>query len=270
MKLQFTPSLSFLCLLSMYHSVLATSSSSMDEKSNKENNELRSNLRSRIDIPIPNLAVSDHEEDIIITSDEASDTIGMSISNTSNKKGAFLPITETAHEQKPDWGAPSGLSFSRTITQLPSNAYVYDALEGANCKSHDRYGSNDCVYKWGETLSGVINYKQGITIDETHEIQGVFKLKKVVDWSFSCKACGDEPCVLDIPVIDQQVTFTPPPCPLAPEKGANALLSKSFSVTLPENSPTEGIKVPMVGTLYLKSLNDGATLGEVSVAITVK
>ena len=71
----------------------------------------------------------------------------------------------------------SGVSLSREIRKIPQQSSIFLALKGSFCNGNDIYGSNNCEFQWGDMIAGEIDFQEGITIDETHEIQGVFKVR---------------------------------------------------------------------------------------------
>lgn len=190
-----------------------------------------------------------------------------SLSRGYGDEGIFV-TSDSDLDEGTDFIVPSGVSFSRKIKKIPDDVYLFEELEGTHCKITDNYGSNECSFKWGDSISGQVKFEQAITIDETQYIEGIFKLKKVIDWSFSCAACG-KPCVVSVPVINKDFSFPVPNCPFAPKKGTS-MITKSFDFKLPKNSPINGVKLPLEGNIYLKSKVDDSILAEIFVDIIVK
>lgn len=176
-------------------------------------------------------------------------------------------VIVTSDEGK-DFRVPSGLTFSRKIKKIPNDVYLFEELNGSHCKTTDSYGSNECAFKWGESMGGQVKFEQDISIDENQYIQGVFKLKKVVDWTFSCAACG-KPCVLSVPVINKDFSFPVPDCPFVPKKGSS-MITKTFNFNLPKDSPSEGVKLPLEGSVFLKNKVDDSVLAEIYIDVVVK
>ena len=128
------------------------------------NAQAQGNLRSREKATVP--IWKDLNEEITVTSDNDS------------------------ADQMKDLRTPSGVSFTRNINKIPDEVYVFDALEGNHCKKQDAYGSNDCFYEWGDDMKGLVKFKETLIIDETFEIQGVFKVRIDVREMIQCNTIG--------------------------------------------------------------------------------
>jgi hypothetical protein len=134
-----------------------------------------------------------------------------------------------------------GVKFSRTVNQLdPSYGMVLKFDQG--CASTDAYGSNDCSWSYGTTLFGSIDAHGG-PLDKGALLIVDLKVDKVIKWKFSCQACG-ETCKTKVPIVDEDVSFEMPPCPIPPSG-----IEQLFNTTLPASSPTKGVKVTAVGTI---------------------
>lgn len=71
----------------------------------------------------------------------------------------------------------SGVSFTRDIKQIPG---AFDMqLDGNHCQSKDDYGDNNCLFKWGENITGNYTLTTSKTIDEGHKMEGHFKVSNV-------------------------------------------------------------------------------------------
>jgi hypothetical protein len=73
-----------------------------------------------------------------------------------------------------------GVSFTRTISQFPSDAAFAMSLDDDDCKQRDVYGDNDCHLSWGQNVTGNFKVKFSDQIEESDYIVGDFKVR---DWS---------------------------------------------------------------------------------------
>ena len=145
-----------------------------------------------------------------------------------------------------------GVQFSRTIKTVgPSGG---GTLKMSGCSSVDQYGSNNCDWAWGSTIVGSIDAHSGplnvgsmLVVDLT--------VDRVISWKFSCAACGQN-CTTSVPLVNEEVNFAMPPCPIPAETVVEA-----FNSTLPATSPTKGVKVTATGSISILNENGGTVLG---------
>ena len=138
----------------------------------------------------------------------------------------------------------NGVSFSRTVKSLAKDS-TFNLLFDSGCKSTDSYGSNNCQFNWGSLVSGYFSGKLGHDLQQGSKFSVNFKVDKFISWKFTCAACGAN-CTTTIPVIDQEVTFATPPCPIS----ATEVIKQIFNSTLPVDSPTP-VKVTATGDVIL-------------------
>ena len=158
-----------------------------------------------------------------------------------------------------------GISFSRTITKIANDSALnLTFTSGASCKTTDAYGSNDCQFKWGDNVTGLVSGKLGHDLNVGSKFTVDLKVDKLIKWSFSCAACGAN-CTTTIPVIDEKVTFALPDCPIK----AVELTEQLFNASLPLDSPTKGVKVTATGPITIFDAL-GATVLAISLDLTVQ
>jgi len=159
-----------------------------------------------------------------------------------------------------------GVSFSRTITKIASDSSLNLTFTApkSSCKSTDNYGSNDCQFNWGDNVTGVVNGKLGHDLNFGSKFTVDLKVDKVIKWQFTCLACGSN-CTTVIPVINENVTFALPDCPIK----AVELTDQLFNATLPLVSPTKGVKVSVTGPVTIFDAL-GATVLAISLDVTVQ
>mmetsp|Transcript_26018 Transcript_26018/g.61396 ORF Transcript_26018/g.61396 Transcript_26018/m.61396 type:complete len:173 (-) Transcript_26018:110-628(-) len=150
------------------------------------------------------------------------------------------------------------IEFSRTINQLSADSHLALKFD-AGCSSEDQYGSNDCSFAWGSEVSGSIDAALGHDLNEGSTFAVDMKIDKVLSWSFSCAACGSN-CTTTVPVVNQDVNFAMPPCPISA-----AGIAQAFDEVLPAESPTKGVKVSAAGTI---SVTDETGAGVISMDLT--
>lgn len=68
-----------------------------------------------------------------------------------------------------------GLTFSRDIHKLDASFKLN--LEEGYCKSHDKYGDNNCHYKWGDAILGNYTVVLPQLIDEGDTMMGDFRVR---------------------------------------------------------------------------------------------
>ena len=155
----------------------------------------------------------------------------------------------------------NGIQFSRTVTAVgPSGggSLKFDA----GCSSTDAYGSNNCNWAWGETIVGSVDaHSGGLDVGSTLNVD--LKIDRVISWKFICAACGQN-CTTSVPIVNEEVNFAMPPCPIPAEQ-----ISQLFNSTLPSESPTKGVKVTASGTINIINEHGTTVLG-MSIDATVQ
>jgi len=134
-----------------------------------------------------------------------------------------------------------GVSFSRTVNSVGAGG-AFSLKFTSGCSATDAYGSNNCAWGWGSTIDGSVDAHSG-PLDVGSKLVVDLKVDRVIGWSFVCAACGQN-CTTKVPIVDEEVNFATPPCPIPA-----AQVSQLFNSTLPAVSPTKGVKVTAVGTI---------------------
>jgi len=134
----------------------------------------------------------------------------------------------------------SGVQFDRTVDSISKASALVTFDKG--CTKSDTYGSNECTFNWGDTVS--VNYDVSLEedIDDGATIDIDAKVDNLLPFKASCKACGAN-CTLTIPIIKKKVSFAMPDCPI---KAAE--LKNVTSFTLPDKSPVP-ISASVKGTV---------------------
>jgi hypothetical protein len=111
--------------------------------------------------------------------------------NVKNTKQAPRNLRLASHSPAADWTVAvvgdesfppihvdDGLTFTRTIQKLDASFKLN--LEEGHCKSHDKYGDNNCHFEWGDNVLG--NYTvvspQLITAGDT--MTGDFRVSLII------------------------------------------------------------------------------------------
>jgi hypothetical protein len=142
----------------------------------------------------------------------------------------------------------SDVSFSRTVSSV-NPTYIQDGLQvvvdtAGACASSDKYGSNDCDFKWGMAYSGHALIKEAGDITTGATFGADCKVERIIPFKFSCPLCGGD-CSIKIPVVGKTVSFTLPDCPLH-----SLSLDNSTTITLPADPgiPAAGVKCTISAT----------------------
>ena len=69
-----------------------------------------------------------------------------------------------------------GLTFSRDIQKLDASFELH--LEQGYCRSHDKYGDNNCHYNWGGVILGNYTVVLPQLIDEGDTMMGDFRVRR--------------------------------------------------------------------------------------------
>lgn len=170
-------------------------------------------------------------------------------------------------EKEEDHGlqAEMGVSFSRTVDQIADGYSVKVIMDSDHCSTEDDYGSNDCHYFWAEVIHALssIQVPSDKPLVESDMLVGKFTVDYILTYNFACHICG-EPCVLTIPVIEQEISFPAPPCPLTSDDAPNPI-----DVPLDETSPTKGIPSHAEGEVYVQRSN-GDIVVHATVQVTIR
>lgn len=78
-----------------------------------------------------------------------------------------------------------GLTFTRSIQKLDASFQLH--LQEGHCKSHDKYGDNNCHYDWGDEVIGNYTVVSPQLIHEGDTMTGDFRVSLIHPWS-SCTA----------------------------------------------------------------------------------
>mmetsp|Transcript_27992 Transcript_27992/g.60976 ORF Transcript_27992/g.60976 Transcript_27992/m.60976 type:complete len:230 (+) Transcript_27992:38-727(+) len=157
-----------------------------------------------------------------------------------------------------------GIGFTRKISQLDSNTSFSLTFGGGRCRSKDEYGNNSCHYNWGDAIEANYTVKLGEPLQEEDTLQGHVKIDHLVPYSFSCAVCGAD-CVLKIPVANIQWSFPTKPCPISTD-----MIVDTFTETLGDKSPTDGIPVHIEGNLKILRAKSGDAAASFSVSVDIK
>mmetsp|Transcript_31700 Transcript_31700/g.54650 ORF Transcript_31700/g.54650 Transcript_31700/m.54650 type:complete len:174 (-) Transcript_31700:159-680(-) len=147
----------------------------------------------------------------------------------------------------------SGVSFSRTVTEIADDSSFALKFD-SGCSSSDDYGSNDCSFNWGDEVTGSVDGELGHDLNDGSVFDVDLKVDRIISWKFSCAACGAN-CTTTIPVVNQDVNFAMPDCPIAADS-----ISEVIDQVLPTDSPTDGIKVSATGSVDVKDDNGDKVL----------
>ena len=146
-----------------------------------------------------------------------------------------------------------GIQFSRTVETVGPNGGGTLKFD-SGCSSVDQYGSNNCNWAWGTTILGSVDAHSG-PLNEGSTLVVDLKVDRVISWKFTCAACGAN-CTTSIPVVNEEVNFAMPPCPIPAET-----IVEAFNSTLPATSPTKGVKVTATGSISFLNENGATVLG---------
>lgn len=155
----------------------------------------------------------------------------------------------------------NGVTFSRTVESIAADSNIYLIFD-SGCKSTDTYGSNDCAFSWGSYVSGNVTGKLGHDLDEGSKIIVDLKVNRFISWKFTCAACGSN-CTTTIPVIDKEVNFAAPPCPISAFQ-----MTQLFNTTLPSENPSP-VKVTATGDIIITD-SFGKNIIDLNVDITLQ
>ena len=138
----------------------------------------------------------------------------------------------------------AGVALTRSVKSIAGDSDLY-LLFDQGCKTTDDFGSNNCDWSWGNLISGSLTSKLGHDLEAGSTFSLNFKVNKVIKWEFTCPAC-DANCTTTIPVVDEEVTFPLPPCPIK----AFQIVEQLFNTTLPAESPSP-VKVTAAGDIVI-------------------
>mmetsp|Transcript_27596 Transcript_27596/g.75112 ORF Transcript_27596/g.75112 Transcript_27596/m.75112 type:complete len:174 (+) Transcript_27596:104-625(+) len=147
----------------------------------------------------------------------------------------------------------SGVQFSRTVTSIADDSSFALKFD-SGCSSSDDYGSNDCSFAWGDEVTGSVDGELGHDLNEGSTFDVNLKVDRIISWKFSCAACGQN-CTTTVPVVNQEVNFAMPDCPVAADA-----ISEVIDQVLPTDSPTDGVKVSASGSVDVKDESGAAVL----------
>ena len=142
----------------------------------------------------------------------------------------------------------ANLEFSRTVKGTASDVSFYLEFD-EGCSSTDVYGSNNCNFKWGQTLKGSMTSQLGLDLEDGSKVDINLKIDNKISLKFTCLVCGQN-CTTTIPIVNEPITFPTPDCPIP----ANSI-DETFKQALPSESPTEGVKVTASGTAVVNDQN---------------
>ena len=148
------------------------------------------------------------------------------------------------------------VEFSRTITAIGDSGSLDLELSGPDgdeCKSEDEYGSNDCVFQWGDSVTGSFAGELGKPLESGSTINVDMKINKFIPFAFSCGACGVN-CTITVPVVNEDVTVPMPACPIPA-----GVIDIPFATALPAQSPLPA-KITAVGSIGWKDAAGGDVL----------
>jgi hypothetical protein len=120
-----------------------------------------------------------------------------------------------AEEIEIDWEITTideGYDFSFTVVESSS-----DMTPSDQCDDQEEFGSNDCEFKAGETITALIDAtipEPGLS--ESATIEGDFEIDLgliSIPLEFECAACG-EVCDISIDILGVSVKLTLPECPI--------------------------------------------------------
>lgn len=157
--------------------------------------------------------------------------------------------------------AMSNIQLSRTVNTVGPNGGGSVKFD-TGCSSVDAYGSNNCNWAWGETIMGSVDAHTG-ALDVGSTLNVDLKIDHVISWKFTCAACGQN-CTTSVPIVNEEVNFAMPPCPIPAEQ-----VSQLFNSTLPSESPTKGVKVTATGNINVVN-EHGLTVLGLSIDATVQ
>jgi hypothetical protein len=102
-------------------------------------------------------------------------------SHSSHLSGAdvYADWTVVAKEDEsgnfPPIHVDDGLTFTRSIQKLDASFQLH--LQEGHCKSHDKYGDNNCHYDWGDDVVGNYTVVSPQLIDEGDSMMGDFRVR---------------------------------------------------------------------------------------------
>ncbi len=99
------------------------------------------------------------------------------------------------------WGPPFPPHHTHAHAHTLPTRYV---LISTGCGSTDKYGSNDCNFHWGQSISITVNLTLGQDIVQGDTFALDLNFDKVVPLKTECALCGAE-CSIEIPVIHVSV-----------------------------------------------------------------
>eukprot|EP01061_Rhynchopus_euleeides_P037529 TRINITY_DN63_c0_g2_i1.p1 TRINITY_DN63_c0_g2~~TRINITY_DN63_c0_g2_i1.p1 ORF type:complete len:173 (+),score=76.67 TRINITY_DN63_c0_g2_i1:64-582(+) len=138
-----------------------------------------------------------------------------------------------------------GIEVSRTVTHIIAGG-AGQLFASPGCKTTDEYGSNDCSFTWGQSLTVNANatlpeaISTGTTVDVDLKIDGLISFK------VTCPVCGGF-CAFEVPVVKKPVNVTLPDCPLVPA----GPYTNTTTVELPSDDPSP-VSASFKGTATLK------------------
>jgi hypothetical protein len=97
-----------------------------------------------------------------------------------------------------------------------------------HCQKKDEYGDDDCKYHWGEDMGGLLSGSLPYDLVDGDHVIGDFRIDELTPLTFTCNICG-QPCMISIPVINQEVQVDTPKCPIEKDR-----VYQSIGEMLPE------------------------------------
>ena len=92
----------------------------------------------------------------------------------------------------------------------------------------------------------------------------MIKVDLLLDWEFTCKACGHD-CILSLPMTDDELVIKMPACPLD-----NASVPRHLLMKLDDTSPTNGILTQIHGHVYVTDENMDDIIADIAISILLK
>lgn len=151
-----------------------------------------------------------------------------------------------------------GVQISRTFNTLTGATLMLKINSG--CTDSDAYGSNNCLFNWGQTVNGSVS---GSLTNDITSGKLIVNLKiAIIPLAFTCDICGAN-CTFTIPLVDIPVNFALPDCPLK----ARTLPTELLGFVMPAKNPL-GIGAAISGTVSATD-QTGATWLEVTLAAKI-
>lgn len=126
--------------------------------------------------------------------------------------------------------ASADITVSRTISNVASG-FTGKATVDKDCTGTDAYGSNNCDFHWGDSVTLSLSGNLAKPLAAGSKIAIDAKLDGFIPFKASCNMCG-APCQIKIPVVKKTVTINVPPCPIPAGP-----LTYTTKLTLPSKSP---------------------------------